>query len=183
MLSVILLSMLMILLSVVSVIRHLICGNNWNWLLNVNLTYEILWTWAWSGLFVSMLEKLIWFCLSGLVILLLLMWKLMGLSLRKNRLLRCWGWLSLQNWIGTLTLSLLLKPPLSLDSFYEVSLSRGWCVSLNLPYIHAWNTVVKSGLVSLVATWNCKIIYKNGYAGLLVLHLLPVLDPLLIIKM
>ena len=128
MLSVILLSMLMILLSVVSVIRHLICGNNWNWLLNVNLTYEILWTWAWSGLFVSMLEKLIWFCLSGLVILLLLMWKLMGLSLRKNRLLRCWGWLSLQNWIGALTLSLLLKPPLSLDSFYEVSLSRD-CIS------------------------------------------------------
>ena len=39
-LSVILLFMLMILLSNLSVIRHLICGNNWNWLLNLNLIYQ-----------------------------------------------------------------------------------------------------------------------------------------------
>ena len=38
------------------------------------------------------------------------MWKWMGLFLRKNNLLRCWGWPSVLNWIGTLTLSLLLKP-------------------------------------------------------------------------
>ena len=44
------------------------------------------------------------------------MWKWMGLFLRKNHLLRCWGWLSLLNWIGTLTLSLLLKlPPRKLE--------------------------------------------------------------------
>ena len=42
MLSVILQSMLMILLSILSVIRHLICGNNLNWLLNLNLIYETL---------------------------------------------------------------------------------------------------------------------------------------------
>ena len=42
MLSVILLSMLMILLSTLSVIRHLICGNNLNWLLNLNLIYKTL---------------------------------------------------------------------------------------------------------------------------------------------
>ena len=42
MLSVILPSMLMILLSILSVIRHLIFGNNLSWLLNVNLTYETL---------------------------------------------------------------------------------------------------------------------------------------------
>ena len=34
-LSVILLSMLMVLLSNLYVIRHLICGNNWDWLLNL----------------------------------------------------------------------------------------------------------------------------------------------------
>ena len=34
-----------------------------------------------------------------------------------------------------------------------------------------------SGLVLLVATWNCWISYRNGYVGLLVLHLLP-LEPL-----
>ena len=35
----------------------------------------------------------------------------MGLFLRKNHLLRCWGGPSLLNWIGVLTLSLLLKLP------------------------------------------------------------------------
>ena len=34
------------------------------------------------------------------------------------------------------------------------------------------NTVVMSGLVLLVATWNCWISYRNGYVGPLVLHLL-----------
>ena len=42
MFSVILLSMLMILLSILNVIRHLICGNNLIWLLNLNLIYETL---------------------------------------------------------------------------------------------------------------------------------------------
>ena len=57
-LSVILLSMLMILLSTLNVIRHLICGDNKNWLLNLNLIYETLWTGTGSGLLISMLEKL-----------------------------------------------------------------------------------------------------------------------------
>ena len=35
-----------------------------------------------------------------------------------------------------------------------------------------------SGLVVLVATWNCWISYRNGYVGLLVLHLLPSLESL-----
>ena len=48
-------------------------------------------------------------------------------------------------------------------------------ISINLPYGHAWNTVVMSGLALLVATWNCWISYQNRYAGLLVLHLLPLL--------
>ena len=39
------------------------------------------------------------------------------------------------------------------------------------------------GLVLLVATWNCWISYKNRYAGQLVLHLLPLLNPWLIIEM
>ena len=42
MLSVILLSMLMILLSIRSVIRHLVCGNNLDWLLKLNLINETL---------------------------------------------------------------------------------------------------------------------------------------------
>ena len=34
--------MLMILPSILSVIKHLICGNNLNWLLNFNLIYKTL---------------------------------------------------------------------------------------------------------------------------------------------
>ena len=50
MLPVILLSMLMIILSTPSVIMHLICCNNLNWLMNLNLVYKILQTGAGRGL-------------------------------------------------------------------------------------------------------------------------------------
>ena len=73
MLSVILPSVLMILLSFLSVIEHLICGNNLNWLLNLNLIYETPWTGVRSGLLISMLGKLSWFCLTGLRRMVLLM--------------------------------------------------------------------------------------------------------------
>ena len=53
---------------------------------------------------------------------------------------------------------------------------------INLPYGYVWNTVVVSGLVLLVATWNCWISYKNRYTGLLVLHLLPFLNHWFIFK-
>ena len=55
-------------------------------------------------------------------------------------------------------------------------------VSINLPYGHVWNTVVMSVQVLLVATWNCWISYRNGYVGLLVLHLLPLLNLWLIVE-
>ena len=43
MLPVLLLSILMILVSSLSVIRPLICGSNYGWLLNLNLTFRNLW--------------------------------------------------------------------------------------------------------------------------------------------
>ena len=73
MLSVILPSMLMILLSILSVIGHLICGNNLNWLLNLSLIYKTWWTGVRSGLLISMLEKLSWFHLTDLITMVLLM--------------------------------------------------------------------------------------------------------------
>ena len=72
MLSVILLSMLMILLSILSEIRHLICGSNLNWLLNLNLIYEALWSGVRSGL-ISVLGNFSWFRLTGLITMVLLM--------------------------------------------------------------------------------------------------------------
>ena len=72
-LSVVLLSMLMILLSILSVIGRLICGSNLNWLLNLNLICETLWNGVRSGLLISMLGKLSWFRLTGLITIVLLM--------------------------------------------------------------------------------------------------------------
>ena len=73
-----------ILLPILSVIEHLIRGNNLNWLLNLNLIQETLWTGVRSSLLISRLGKLNWFCLTGLITMILLMWKWMGLFLRKN---------------------------------------------------------------------------------------------------
>ena len=38
----------------------------------------------------------------SLITMVLLIWRGMGLFLRKNHLLRCWGWPSVLNWIGVL---------------------------------------------------------------------------------
>ena len=72
-LSVTLPSMLMILLPILSVIGHPICGNNLNWLLNLNLIYKTWWTGVRSGLLILMLGKLSWFRLTGLMKMVLLM--------------------------------------------------------------------------------------------------------------
>ena len=72
MLSVILLSMLMILLSTLKCDQT---SNLWQQpelALNLNLIYETLWTGAGSGLLISMLEKLRWFCLSTITLVLLM---------------------------------------------------------------------------------------------------------------
>ena len=72
--------------------------------------------------------------------------------------------------------SLLLKlPPRKLEPWFVLQnsfLLRLLFISINLPYGHAWNTVVMSGMVLIVAAWNCSITYKNGNVGLLVLDLL-----------
>ena len=52
------------------------------------------------------------------------------------------------------------------------------CIYIKLAYDgHAWNTIVMSWLVLLVATTNCYISWSIGYAGLLVLHLLHLSNP------
>ena len=144
MLSVILLSMLMILLSILRVIRHLICGNNNNWFMNLNLDLQD--TGAKTGLLISMLEKHNWFYLTVLITLVLLMWKWMGLFWRENHLLRYWGCLSVLNWIGALTLSISLNmPPRKLEPWFVLSsffLLRLLCMSINQPYTHISSTVV-----------------------------------------
>ena len=50
------------------------------------------------------------------------------------------------------TASRKLEPWFALWRFFD---QRLLCISINLPYGRAWNTIVMSGLVPLVATWNC----------------------------
>ena len=50
-------------------------------------------------------------------------------------------------------------------------LMRLLCISINLPQYHGF-----------APTWNCYESYKNRYAGLLVLHLLPHLSPWFIVE-
>ena len=57
-----------------------------NWHLNLNLIYEALWTEAGNSLLISVLEKLDWFLLTGLVTLVLIMWKWMSLFSKKNQI-------------------------------------------------------------------------------------------------
>ena len=111
--------------------------------------------WAGNNLLILMLERLSRFRFTGLITLVLLMWKWMGLFLRKNHLFRFWVWLFRLNCIGALTLCL---PPKKLWPWFVLwtfFLLRLLCISINLPYGQAWNTVVISGLVLLFVIWNC----------------------------
>ena len=56
--SITLLSMLITLLHTLNVSEFLILGNTMSWLLNLSLTWEILWTQVGSGLPISVLGKL-----------------------------------------------------------------------------------------------------------------------------
>ena len=144
----------------------------WPGIWSVATTWIGFWTWIWStrhwagarsSLLISMLEKLSWFHLTSLITMVVLMWKCMGLFLRKNHLLRSWVWPFLLNWIGVLTLLLLLKlarrkVELSSEVWKKIGsffLLRLLCISINLAYTHVWNTVVTCGLVPLFASWNC----------------------------
>ena len=64
--------MVMMLFSVLSVTGHLICDNNLDWLWNLNQICKTLGG-VRSGLFISFLGKLSWFCLTGLITMVLLM--------------------------------------------------------------------------------------------------------------
>ena len=130
------------------------------------------WTAAGSGLLISMLGKLNWFCLTGLITLVLLMRKWNG---KINHLLRCWGWLSLLNWIEAFTLSAGKSDPKKIGASIHSMKFFSSEVALYLyksTITHEWNTVVTSELMPLVATWNCYTSYKIKYAGLLAHRLL-----------
>ena len=157
MLSVILLSTL-ILLSIVSVIRHLICGNNLNWLLNLNLIYETLWTGVRSGLLISMqglqLVSFDWSNNNGSIDMKndrsvleeISSFKMLGLAFSSKL---DWG-----SYIISIakTASKNIRALICSVRFLSLEVAL-YLYKSTIRYV--WNTVVTSGLVPQVATWNC----------------------------
>ena len=141
MLFVILLSMLMILLYTPSVIRHLICGNNYNWLLNLNLIY-VDWVRNWLFDFNAGKAQLVSFDpsntganhvkMDGSVL------KMLGLSFFSKLDRGCY--------IISIAKTTSKKIGALIQTMNLLS------ISINLPYSLAWNTVIMSGLVLLAAT-------------------------------
>ena len=111
-----------------------VCGSNLNWLLNLNMIYKTLWTGARSGLLISILGKLNWFCLTGLITPVVLLdgsvleekssFKMLGLT-SSSKL--DWGFYIISI---AKTNSKKIRGSKSLNSFYEVSFS--WACSVSL---------------------------------------------------
>ena len=92
----------------------------------------------------------------------------MGLFLRENDLLRCWGSLSLDR--SSYIISIVKAASKEIGALIKST------IQLYMEYC------CMSGLVLLAATWNCQRSYKNGYAGLLVLCLISLLNAWFIVK-
>ena len=94
------------------------------------------------------------------------MWKWMGLFLMKKSSFKMLG----------LTFSSKLDWGSYMISVAKTASKKTWALIRSMKFLspevalHSINlrdTIVMPGLVLLVATWNCWISYKNGYAGLL----------------
>ena len=115
----------------------------------------------------------------------LLMGKWMGLFLRKNHHLRCWGWLSLLNWIGALTLSLLLKlPPRKWEPWFVL-----WSFFLQR-LLSIYKSTIQPCMEYCCHVWagapSCYLELLDKLQKQIcrtVLHLLPLLNLWLIVKM
>ena len=105
--------------------------------------------------------------LTGLITLVLLMWKWMGPFLRKNYILRYLCWPSLLNWIGALTLSLLLKLPPCL----------GWCHSCYLELLEKLKKrIYRTAGPSLAASLEPLVHHQNAASLNLPITLVDVLQ-------
>ena len=164
MLSMVSLSMLIIVLSILSLIKHLICGNNLNWLLNLNLINKTLdWGKKWLSDFNVGKTQLVSFDQSnntGSIDL-----KMDGSDLEDKSSFRMLGLVfsSKLDW-GSCIISIAKTGSKKVGAIIhsmKIFLLRLLCISINLPYTHIWSTVVMSGLVPQVITWNYQTSYKK----------------------
>ena len=146
MLTVKLLSMLIILPSILSAIRHLmICGNNLELAseLESDLREFVDWGKKWLVDFNAMKTQLVSFDLSNNNSSIDVKMGGSVLEEKSSFILRCWGWPSLLNWIGILTLSLSpiaktasKKIEALIHSMRVLSPEVALGISVNLPYAH-----------------------------------------------
>ena len=107
----------------------------------------------------------------------------MSLFLRKNDLLKILVCLSLLNWIRALTLCLLLKlHPRKLKNSMKI-LSPEVALYLYKSTIHPCMQYCCHAWAGVLSCYLEFLSYKNGYAGLPLLLLLPLLNPWLIVKL
>ena len=79
--------------------------------------------------------------------------KMDGLFLRKKSSFKMLGLtFSAKLDSGSYIISIAKTASKKIGAFF---LLRLLCICIHIPYSHVWNTVVMSGLVPLVATWNC----------------------------
>ena len=125
-----------------------------------------------------------WFHLTSLIAMVLLMGKWMGLFLRKKssfKMMRL-TFSSKLDWCSCI-ISIAKTASKKIGALIRSIKFLFPEVALYLyKYAHVWNTVVTSALAPLVATWKCQTNYKNEYAGLLVHHLLLLLNLCLVVK-
>ena len=136
-------------------IRHQICGNNFSWLLNLNL-YKTLWTGVRNGLLISMLRKLNWFHLTSLMTGSINL-KIDGSILEEKSSFKMLGltFSSKLNW-GSYIISIAKTASKKIGALIHSGkvLFPEAALYLN-KFTICPCTVGMSGLVSLVATWNC----------------------------
>ena len=142
----------------VSVLGLLICGNDLSKFLDLNLTCYTVCSGEWIDLVIPVLWKLRLLNLVVRITLVLLMWKWMGQFLMKIHILRYWECISLLNWIGVFSLSMLLKlrwrkfeALFVMPSFFFLRL---YLISVNLTSCYSWNTVFMSGPLNLLLHIN-----------------------------
>ena len=133
-----------------------------SWLLNLNLIYETLLTGAGNGFLISMLEKFIWFPLTEfLTCSSKLDWSSYIISIARTASKK----------IGALICSVKFLSPEVALYLYKSTI---WpCMEY---CCHAWASVPSFYLEFLDKL-------QNGYLELLILHLLPLLNPWLIVEM
>ena len=113
---------------------------------------------------------------------LLLMWKWMGLFLRKDHHLRCWG--CLLNWIGAIIFSIAKTASKTIRA-----LIRSMKFLSPEDALYLYKSAIQPSMEYYCHVWagapSCYLEFldkpPNGYVGMLVLYLLPLLNSWLII--